>query len=58
MEEALEHKDIFKSYVIQDGDPADKWAEVDVIVEETYRTGAQEHLYIEPQAMVADGCCG
>jgi CO/xanthine dehydrogenase Mo-binding subunit len=58
MEEALEHKDIFKSYVIQNGDPAAKWAEVDVIVEETYRTGAQEHLYIEPQAMVAMGVAG
>src|SRR5206468_2526039 len=25
----------------------------DLVLEETYRTGAQEHLYIEPQAMLA-----
>jgi CO/xanthine dehydrogenase Mo-binding subunit len=53
MEEALERGDIFKSYLLQNGDPSAKWQTADVIVEETYRTGAQEHLYIEPQAVAA-----
>jgi CO/xanthine dehydrogenase Mo-binding subunit len=53
MEDALAANHIFKSYVVQNGDPAERWREADVIVEETYRTGAQEHLYIEPQAMIA-----
>jgi CO/xanthine dehydrogenase Mo-binding subunit len=54
IEEALERNDIFKSYLIESGDPSTKWNEADLIVEETYRTGAQEHLYIEPQAVVAE----
>ena len=53
MEEALDRDDIFKSYLLQNGDPSAKWSDADVIVEETYRTGAQEHLYIEPQAVAA-----
>jgi CO/xanthine dehydrogenase Mo-binding subunit len=53
MEEALERSDIFKSIAIENGEPSLKWAEADLIVEETYRTGAQEHLYIEPNAMIA-----
>src|SRR5262249_32656317 len=28
-------------------------AEADVVIEGTYETGAQEHVYIEPQAMMA-----
>ena len=44
---------IFKSYTIQNGDPSGKWSEAALILEETYRTPAQEHLYIEPQAMIA-----
>jgi len=43
----------FKSYQIQSGDPDTKWSEADVVIQETYRTGSQEHLYIEPQSMVA-----
>src|SRR5205814_2879885 len=50
MEEAVEHNTIFKSIEVQDGDPSGKWPEADKIVEATYRTAAQEHLYIEPQA--------
>ncbi len=58
MEEALERNNVFKSYLVQNGDPSEKWNEADVIVEETYRTGAQEHLYIEPQAMIANAVRG
>ena len=53
MEEALAAGNVFKTYRVQNGDPSEKWDEADLIVEETYRTGAQEHLYIEPQAMIA-----
>src|SRR5215510_10807692 len=42
MDEALVRNDIFKSYVIENGDPAEKWRDAQLIVEETYRTGAQE----------------
>src|SRR5438105_14465591 len=48
-----EARDVFKSIVVQNGDPDSQWSEADFIIEETYRTGAQEHLYIEPQAMIA-----
>jgi CO/xanthine dehydrogenase Mo-binding subunit len=58
MDEALARNDIFKSYVIENGDPAPKWHDAQVIVDETYRTGAQEHLYIEPQAIVATAIPG
>jgi CO/xanthine dehydrogenase Mo-binding subunit len=58
MEEALGRNQVFKSYLVQNADPAEKWREADVIVEETYRTGAQEHLYIEPQAIVATAVPG
>ena len=44
---------VFKSYTIENGDPAARWHEADLILEETYRTGAQEHLYIEPNGMLA-----
>jgi CO/xanthine dehydrogenase Mo-binding subunit len=60
MEEALSGDNVqygtdnvFKSYVIENGDPAAKWHEADLILEETYCTGAQEHLYIEPNGMIA-----
>src|SRR5262249_54824066 len=58
MDAALERNDIFKSYEIESGDPTDKWRDADVIIEETYVTGSQEHLYIEPQAVVATAIAG
>jgi CO/xanthine dehydrogenase Mo-binding subunit len=58
IEEALARNDIFKSIVIENGDPSAKWAEADLIVEQTYRTGAQEHLYIETNAMIATAIPG
>jgi len=58
MDEALQLNHIFKSYLVQNGDPSEKWGDADRIVEETYRTGAQEHLYIEPQAMIATAIPG
>ena len=59
MEEALRRNHpIFKTISVQNGDPSEKWGVSDVIVEETYRTGAQEHLYIEPQAVIATAVPG
>ena len=58
MEQALQGGRIFKSYRVQNADPDEKWSEADLILEETYRTGSQEHLYIEPQAMTATAIPG
>jgi CO/xanthine dehydrogenase Mo-binding subunit len=58
MEEAFERGDVFKSYAIENGDLSTKWREADYVLGETYRTGAQEHLYIEPQAIVASAVQG
>lgn len=38
---------------IDHGDVDAAWAQADVIVQGTYETGLQEHIYIEPQGMVA-----
>lgn len=53
MEDAVVRDEIFKSIEIENGNPAERWDEADLIVEETYRTGPQEHLYIENNAMIA-----
>lgn len=37
----------------QEGDIAAAWAECDVIVEDTYETPAQQHMYMEPCSTVA-----
>jgi len=59
MEEALQGGyPIFKSYSVENGDPSEKFPEAAVIVEETWRTGAQEHVYIEPQAIIASSVPG
>jgi CO/xanthine dehydrogenase Mo-binding subunit len=44
---------VFKSYLMEKGDPDSIWAAADYIVEGEYRTGAQEQLYIEPNGMIA-----
>ena len=43
----------FARYEIAKGDLEAGFAEADLIVEGTYRVGPQEHIYIEPQAMIA-----
>jgi CO/xanthine dehydrogenase Mo-binding subunit len=58
MEEAMARNDIFKSIAIENGDPSQWWDKADLIVEETYRTGPQEHLYIETNAMIATAVPG
>jgi CO/xanthine dehydrogenase Mo-binding subunit len=44
---------VFKSISVDKGDVNAAWAGADVIVEGEYFTGAQEQLYIEPNAMLA-----
>src|ERR1700680_613813 len=60
LEESLEGKqviwgenNIFKSIGVEKGSVDEAWAQADFIVDGTYATGAQEQLYIEPNAMVA-----
>ncbi|HEX7158365.1 MAG TPA: xanthine dehydrogenase family protein, partial [Edaphobacter sp.] len=47
----------FKTYLLQKGDPAaidSIFAAADYIIEDEYRTGAQEQLYIEPNGVIAE----
>ena len=44
---------LFNEMVLRHGDVDAALAEADVVVEETYETGYQEHAYIEPQGAVA-----
>jgi CO/xanthine dehydrogenase Mo-binding subunit len=44
---------LFKKFLIEKGDLDSVWAQAAHIVEDEYRTGAQEQLYIEPQGMIA-----
>ena len=52
---------VFKRFEIRKGgDVEAALAAADLVVEGTYRTGAQEQMYIEPQGMIAqyrDGAC-
>src|SRR5512143_3740505 len=43
----------FKEIAIEKGDLGRGFAAADVVVEGEYRTGRQEHVYIEPQGVVA-----
>lgn len=50
-----EHSDvILKSLAIDKGNVDAGFASADLIVEGTYRTGHQEHVYIEPNGVIAD----
>ncbi len=44
---------VFKRYLMNKGDVDSVWGEAEYIVEGEYSTGAQEHVYIEPNGMVA-----
>jgi len=43
----------FKNILIEKGDLSDGFAKAHVVVEGTYRTGHQEHVYIEPNGIIA-----
>jgi CO/xanthine dehydrogenase Mo-binding subunit len=45
---------IFKSFLLAKGDVDSVWANAAHIVEGEYRTGAQEHLYIENNGVIAE----
>jgi len=45
--------DVIQSYQIEKGDVDAAWEQAHLIVEGEYRTGAQEHLYIEPNGVLA-----
>ena len=45
---------IFKSFLLEKGDVDSVWAKADHIIECEYRTGAQEHLYIENNGVIAE----
>ncbi len=45
---------VMKEILIERGDVARGFAEADLVVEATYRTGHQEQLYIETNAMMAE----
>jgi CO/xanthine dehydrogenase Mo-binding subunit len=49
------HRDgnLLKQIIINKGDPADQFADADLVVEGEYTTGAQEQAYIEPQGVIA-----
>jgi len=44
----------FASYNLVRGDPDGAFAAADIVVEGEYRTGRQEHAYLEPQVMLAE----
>ena len=44
----------FKSFLLEKGDVDSAWANAAHIVEGEYRTGAQEHLYIENNGVIAE----
>ncbi len=44
---------VMQRYRIRKGDVATAFARCDVIVEDTYTTGAQEHAYLQPEAGLA-----
>jgi CO/xanthine dehydrogenase Mo-binding subunit len=60
IDDALEQKviiwgedNVFKRYLVNKGDVDSVWNEAAYIVEGEYATGAQEHVYIEPNGMLA-----
>ena len=45
---------LLKSFLLEKGDVDSAWGQAAHIVEGEYRTGAQEHLYIENQGVIAE----
>jgi CO/xanthine dehydrogenase Mo-binding subunit len=46
-------KELFEEIVLENGDVKKAFAEADHIIEDTFETGFQEHVYLEPQVVVA-----
>jgi CO/xanthine dehydrogenase Mo-binding subunit len=49
----LGQDNIIKSFLLEKGDVDSAWAQAAEVIEGEYRTGAQEHLYIENNGMIA-----
>ncbi len=49
----LQSSTVFKALTVEKGDVAAGFDEADLIVEGEYRVGHQEHLYLEPNGMIA-----
>jgi CO/xanthine dehydrogenase Mo-binding subunit len=45
---------VFKSFLLEKGNVDEVWSQAAHIIEGEYRTGAQEHLYIENNGMIAE----
>ncbi len=65
IDQALEQKviiwgedNVFKRYLMNKGDVDGVWPEAAHIIEGEYSTGAQEHIYIEPNGMLATSSPG
>ncbi|HEY1767664.1 MAG TPA: xanthine dehydrogenase family protein, partial [Terracidiphilus sp.] len=50
----LGEDNVIKSFLLEKGDVDSAWANAAHIVDGEYRTGAQEHLYIENNGMIAE----
>ena len=48
------HPNILSYSRYQEGEPDSAWAQCDAIVEDTYTTAAQEHMYLEPCSTLVD----
>jgi CO/xanthine dehydrogenase Mo-binding subunit len=49
---------VLKSFLLEKGDVDSAWDRAAHIVEGEYRTGAQEHLYLENNGVIAEYCAG
>lgn len=54
IKEAINNKAIFTEYNYSKGDTEKAFQEAEMIIEDKYQTGYQEHIYIEPQGIVAE----
>ena len=54
LEEAEENSTIFTDYHYQKSDPENAFKKTKTIIQDEYRTGYQEHVYLEPQGMAAE----
>ncbi|MBN2602398.1 MAG: molybdopterin-dependent oxidoreductase, partial [Candidatus Marinimicrobia bacterium] len=54
LEEAEVQGTVFTDYHYNKGNPDNAFTEATTIIEDEYRTGYQEHVYLEPQGMTAE----
>ncbi|BFN38167.1 xanthine dehydrogenase family protein molybdopterin-binding subunit [Fidelibacter multiformis] len=54
LEESEKQNCVFTEYSFSKGEPDTAFAQAARIIEDEYRTGLQEHVYLEPQGMAAE----